>query len=108
MLVQVQIQIVEQLEQQLSKEQSRLEAMMDHLKAVKEDRGGLVEPEPRPAPPLSHLTFISAYSDRVRPAPGPARRRATERANSVEAGERGPPHRHQEKVKIFRQIESSL
>ena len=30
----VQIQIVEQLESQLSKEQSRLEAMMGHLKEV--------------------------------------------------------------------------
>ena len=85
----VQIQIVEQLEGQLSKEQNRLEAMMTHLKAVR-SVGGEDSPEKAeggeetgPTHLAPHLPFLSSsYSSPLAkqdPPAGPIRRKCSER-----------------------------
>ena len=98
----VQIQIVEQLESQLAKEQQRLEAMMGHLKQVRQVKqegvGQEAEQEPGSGPGLTHplapLPFLSQGAGAAYPsAPphpaqlesqaGPVRRKVVER-NSIE------------------------
>ena len=98
----VQIQIVEQLETQLAKEQARLEAMMGHLKQVRqvkqEGAGQEAEQEAGGGPALTHhlahLPFLSQGAGAgYPPAPphpaqlesqaGPVRRKVVER-NSIE------------------------
>ena len=98
----VQIQIVEQLESQLAKEQQRLEAMMGHLKQVRQvkQEGGQQETEQEPGGGpglthhLAHLPFLSQGAGAGYPsAPphpaqlesqaGPVRRKVVER-NSIE------------------------
>ena len=98
----VQIQIVEQLEAQLAKEQARLEAMMGHLKQVRqvkqEGAGQEAEQEAGGGPALTHhlahLPFLSQGAGAgyppapPHPAPlesqaGPVRRKVVER-NSIE------------------------
>ena len=84
----VQIQIVEQLEGQLSKEQGRLEAMMSHLKQVrngameeKAERcsqdGGGGGGDHRLAP---HIPFLRQQESQV----GPLRRKCSDRLQSAE------------------------
>ena len=83
----VQIQIVEQLEAQVAKEQARLAAMMGHLKTV---RAQSEVPAP-PAPLAPHTPFLtpSPYSgpQAGESQAGPVRRKLTERNSSIE-GER--------------------
>ena len=88
----VQIQIVEQLESQLNKEQSRLEAMMSHLKQV---RNGAMEENPDKTERCSqagggggggggphlapHIPFLRQDSQ-----VGPLRRKCSDRLQSAE------------------------
>jgi len=92
----VQIQIVEQLEQQLSKEQRRLEAMMDHLKHVKhvkeeEKMESKTASSPQlspqispPLPQLSRLPFLSYSAPKLNSQVGPVRKKVTDRPTSLE------------------------
>ena len=109
----VQIQIVEQLEQQLKKEQRRLKAMMDHLKHVKQVREESIDQKalqlshhissqlstqlspqlspkysPQLSPQLPHLSplpFLSySQSQKMISHAGPVRKKATERLSSTE------------------------
>ena len=86
----VQIQIVEQLEGQLSKEQGRLEAMMSHLKQVRngameekaercsqDGGGGGGGGDHRLAP---HIPFLRQQESQV----GPLRRKCSDRLQSAE------------------------
>ena len=86
----VQIQIVEQLESQLSKEQSRLDAMMSHLKQV---RNGAMEENPDKTERCSqggvgggggahlapHIPFLRQDSQ-----VGPLRRKCSDKLQSAE------------------------
>ena len=102
----VQIQIVEQLESQLTKEQTRLEAMMAHLKQVrqmKEDveekveaksNGSTSSPPPTLGSPLNHLGHLpfigghhhnySSHSQSIESHVGPVRRKITDRSSSMD------------------------
>ena len=91
----VQIQIVEQLEQQLNKEQRRLEAMMNHLKHIKEEEmivQKISDNSPQVSsqssqqlPQLSPLPFLSySPSQKMSSQVGPVRRKVTERQSSME------------------------
>ena len=103
----VQIQIVEQLESQLAKEQSRLEAMMAHLKQVRQMKeeveekteaktnGNTSSPPPTlgssPLNHLGHLPFIgghhqnySSHSQNLDSHVGPVRRKITDRSSSID------------------------
>ena len=75
----VQIQIVEQLEGQVAKEQARLQAMMSHLKTVRSQGEA-------PAPFLAPSPLPSAFPATESQA-GPVRRKLQERNSSIE-GER--------------------
>ena len=75
----VQIQIVEQLEAQVAKEQARLQAMMGHLKTV---RAQGEPPAPFLAPPCPPASYPATESQA-----GPVRRKLQERNSSIE-GER--------------------
>ena len=87
----VQIQIVEQLEGQLSKEQGRLEAMMSHLKQV---RSGAMEENSDKTERCSqdggggggghlapHIPFLRQESQA-----GPLRRKCSDKIQSAEGG----------------------
>ena len=86
----VQRQIVEQLEQQLNKEQRRLEAMIDHLKNAKQaNEKEMIDQNSQQLyaqlPQLSPLPFIS-YSppQKIISQAGPVRRKVSERQSSME------------------------
>ena len=98
----VQIQIVEQLESQLTKEQSRLEAMMNHLKQVRQIKqtdpeasstaavSDNLHHEKRSSTPssvtipsfLGSSSFTNTHQNMSEA--GPVRRKITERNTSVE------------------------
>ena len=94
----VQIQIVEQLESQLSKEQGRLEAMMTHLKQVRQMKQDTVvadqsQTNNRSSPDQgcsSSSSFLEAspYTPHQNQEShsGPVRRKASDRNSSTEAG----------------------
>ena len=72
----VQIQIVEQLEAQVAKEQARLQAMMGHLKTVR------VQGEPGPAPFLAPSCPPAPSSPATESQAGPVHRRKLQDRNS--------------------------
>ena len=87
----VQIQIVEQLKQQLNKEQSRMEGMRDHMKQVKEAKMinqqiSADSPQLSPQlPQLSSLSFLSySPSQKMSSQAGPVRKKVAERQSSME------------------------
>jgi len=102
----VQIQIVEQLESQLTKEQTRLEAMMAHLKQVRQMKedveenveaksiGSTSSPPPKLGSPLNHLGHLpfigghhhnySSHSQSIESHVGPVRRKITDRSSSMD------------------------
>ena len=87
----VQIQIVEQLESQLNKEQGRLEAMMTHLKqvrnggteddTVKTERCSQTRGDGGMAHLAPHIPFLRQESQA-----GPLRRKCSDKIQSAEGG----------------------